>query len=176
MKDLKNILIGMAWGLLLCVAYSLLFPNGCTGRASGGDTIDVRVDSVRDTAFIEKHDTVPAEKVRKVLKYITVPACGIVDSLDEDSTQYAEATLPVVQKTFSDDSTYTAYVSGLEHEIWPKLDSIIVRQREVRNTITKTITINRRSHWHIGVQAGYGYGFKYKGLEPYIGVGLTYTP
>jgi hypothetical protein len=86
-------------------------------------------------------------------------------------------TFPVVQRQYSDDSTYTAYVSGLRYNQGPKLDSIIVRQREITNTITKTITIQKKpSRLSVGLQAGYGYGFLHKGFEPYIGIGFTWNP
>lgn len=85
-------------------------------------------------------------------------------------------TFPVVQRQYSDDSTYTAYVSGLRYNQWPKLDSIIVRQREITNTITKTVTLQkRRSRFSVGLQAGYGYGFQYRGFEPYVGIGVNYA-
>ena len=85
-------------------------------------------------------------------------------------------TFPVVQKEYSDDSTYTAYVSGLRYNQWPKLDSIIVRQREITNTIAKTITLQKKhSRFSVGLQAGYGYGFQYRGFEPYVGVGVNYA-
>lgn len=139
------------------------------------DTIDVRVDSVRDTLIVEYHDTVPKEVAKTVLCYVDVPVPvpAPSDSVSSDSTTI---TMPVVQKTYTDDSTYTAYVSGLRYNQWPKLDSIIVRQREITNTITKTITLQkRRSRFSVGIQAGYGYGFQYRGFEPYVGVGVSYS-
>lgn len=48
-----------------------------------------------------------------------------------------------------------------------------VRDKEI---ITKTITKRQKAKkWHIGVQAGYGYGFKSKQVEPYVGIGVSYT-
>ena len=47
--------------------------------------------------------------------------------------------IDVVQKEYSDDSTYTAYVSGLKYGDYPKLDSVIVRQKITERTITNTI-------------------------------------
>lgn len=78
-----------------------------------------------------------------------------------------EVALPITQRTYTDDSTYTAWVSGYR----PQLDSL----RTYRRTVTVTRTEAqpaRRSRWGIGVQAGYG--LTPKGPQPYIGVGLNF--
>jgi opacity protein-like surface antigen len=104
-----------------------------------------------------------------VVSYVKVPAP--TDSAEKDSIP-----MEVVQRTYSDDSTYTAYVSGIKYQDLPKLDSIITRQRQVTNTITKTITIQKKpKRWHIGLQAGYGYGLVSRQLEPYVGAGVGYS-
>jgi hypothetical protein len=83
--------------------------------------------------------------------------------------------MSVVQREYSDDSTYTAYVSGLLYQDWPKLDSITVRQRTITNTVTQTVTLlKRQSRFTISAGIGYGYGIRYKGFEPYIGITLGY--
>lgn len=85
-------------------------------------------------------------------------------SVDSDSAAVA---IPITQKRYDGDD-YLAYVSGYE----PNLDSIFV--------FPKTTVIRERSEkppnkWHIGVTGGYGYGFKSKQAEPYIGIGITYS-
>ena len=75
--------------------------------------------------------------------------------------------IPITQKRYDGDD-YRAYVSGYE----PNLDSIYV--------FPKTTVIHERSYkppnkWHIGITGGYGYGFKSKQAEPYIGIGITYS-
>ena len=81
--------------------------------------------------------------------------------------------LPKTQKVYTDDSTYTAYVSGYQ----PNLDSIKVRSRIVTNTITRTVTVEKPKYrkFNIGVVGGYGYGFKSKQVEPFIGIGITWS-
>jgi opacity protein-like surface antigen len=74
--------------------------------------------------------------------------------------------LPMIQRYYGD-STYEAWVSG---PVNPRLDSIRV--------FARTTTVTRREwkppkRWHVGVTAGYGYGPK--GLQPYVGVGITYS-
>ena len=85
-------------------------------------------------------------------------------SVDSDSAAVA---IPITQKRYDGDD-YRAYVSGYE----PNLDSIFV--------FPKTTVIHERSYkppnkWHIGITGGFGYGFKSKQAEPYIGIGITYS-
>ena len=137
------------------------------------DTVSVVKEVKADTLYITRYDTLPVEREKTVVKYVPVPV--IVDSIRHDTVKVE---MPVVQKRFSDDSTYTAYVSGLEYQELPKLDSISIRERLVYKTIRETYTIQLPQkpmrRWNVGVQAGYGYGFLYKGFEPYIGAGITY--
>ena len=136
----------------------------------------------RDTDFVERWDTIrdtlPAEKGKKIVKYIRIP-CPQQDTAggawQQPDTMPAVA-LPVIQKTYSDDSTYTAYVSGLQIDSFPRLDSIRVRQKTIERTITVTQTEKKKARrLRFGVYAGYGYGFRYKGFEPQVGVGISYT-
>jgi hypothetical protein len=84
------------------------------------------------------------------------------------SSDSAVVELPIIQRHYAD-STYEAWVSG---PLDPKLDSLrIFRPTTI---ITRQEVINsKQKHWHLGVQAGYGYGVK--GFQPYIGLGLTYS-
>lgn len=75
--------------------------------------------------------------------------------------------VPITQKSYETDE-YKAWVSGYE----PNLDSIFV--------FPKTTVIHEHSYkppnkWHIGITGGYGYGFKSKQAEPYIGISITYS-
>lgn len=83
--------------------------------------------------------------------------------------------MAVVQREYSDDSTYTAYVSGLLYQDWPKLDSITVRQRTITNTVTQAVTLlQRQSRFTLSAGIGYGYGFSYRGFEPFVGLTIGY--
>lgn len=172
MKTKKYNIIAMY--LFIIVAVCAFVAGRCTsGSKFLTDTI---IEKQSDTTYIEKHDTLPIAKAEKVIKYVTIPNAdnqqeiGKTDSL----IQKGDTLLPVVQKVYSDDSTYTAYVSGLKHEEYPKLDSIITRQRTITNTITQTIRIKeKRSRWSIGIQGGYG--LTPKGFQPYIGAGIEYS-
>ena len=105
----------------------------------------VRIDTVEQVAFVEVHDTVPAQMDEKVIKYITIPYSNseqdtLISGGDiKDSIPNSLTALPVVQKTYSDDSTYTAYVSGLRYGRYPSLDSITVRQKIIERNIIQTV-------------------------------------
>ena len=164
---------------LIPIALMALVSLWCYQKCDGndvvpGDTISPSVDSVRDTVYVEVHDTVPVVKRERVLCYVKVPA----DTERNDSLPSARpdsVNMAVVQREYSDDSTYTAYVSGLLYRDWPRLDSITVRQRTIINTITQTVTLlKRQSRFSISAGIGYGYGIRYKGFEPFIGVTIGY--
>ncbi len=91
---------------------------------------------------------------------------GKVDVWDVGSTVHDSVELPVVQKVYHKDSSYTAWVSGYE----PRLDSIAIYNK------TETITIfkhKKSKRWGIGLGLGYGVGKD--GFHPYIGVGMQYN-
>ena len=162
---------------------SLWCYQKCDGEASvPADTLSVRVDSVRDTVYVEVHDTVPVVKRERVLCYVKVPVrdstfrstFGRLQGKNVQCSTFNDS-MAVVQREYSDDSTYTAYVSGLLYQDWPKLDSITVRQRTITNTVTQTVTLmKRQSRFTLSAGIGYGYGIRYKGFEPYIGITLGY--
>ena len=145
--------------------------RSCAGTGEpGNDTLSVRVDSIRDTIYVEIHDTMPLVREKKVVQYIKIPV-----PVSEDSVATDSLTLPVIQKTYSDDSTYTAYVSGLNFEQWPKLDSITVRQRNIETIVERTITVRKKqSRWGIGITGGYSFGLADCKFQPYIGFGFGY--
>lgn len=91
-----------------------------------------------------------------------IPPTGLSDKRDSIFVE-----IPITQKRYESDK-YRAYVSGYE----VSLDSIFV--------FPKTTVIRERSYkppnkLHIGITGGYGYGFKSKQAEPYIGIGITYS-
>lgn len=106
-----------------------------------------------DTTLVEKwdtiHDTLPPVKGERVVKYITIPCSNSQpDSLTsggviKDSMPNSLITLPIVQRKYTDDSTYTAYVSGAKIDSFPRLDSIMVRQKTIERTITNNIYRDR---------------------------------
>lgn len=114
--------------------------KGCYSRS---EPPKMKSDTVYVKRIVEKHDSFPVERVVTVIEKVKIPAakkdtCGV--SLEEsDSVE-----LEVVQKEYSDDSTYTAYVSGVRYGDYPRLDSVIVRQKMIEKTITNTIYERKR--------------------------------
>lgn len=98
---------------------------------------------------------------------VTLPKDTTGTSEPPDAVDSVQVTLPITQKVY-EDSLYTAYVSGYK----PSLDSIRLRYPVITTTITKTVD-RKRSRLHVGLIGGYGYGFKCKQLEPFIGLGLS---
>jgi len=121
-----------------------------------------------DTTLVEKwdtvHDTLPPAKGERVVKYITIPCSNSQpDSLIsggsiKDSMPNSLITLPIVQRKYTDDSTYTAYVSGAKIDSFPRLDSIMVRQKTIERTIINTIYKDKHGlRFKIRPAAGGGY-------------------
>lgn len=134
---------------------------------------------IRDTLYVTHTDTMPKEiEPEKIIGHVSVPIFS-QPVKNEKPTEQAdtscinEVTVPIAQRTFSDDSTYTAYVSGPKvGDVGPQLDSIRVKERRIIETVTKKPP-NKR--WHLGITAGYGAGLKDGTLQPFIGVGITYN-
>lgn len=145
MKDVRFLLFVL---LVLAVASFII------GRFVVRDRKElIRTDTVTVVKIKEVHDTLPQIKTEKVIKYITLK--GKTDTLFvKDSVHGDSLTLPVVQRVYTDDSTYRAYVSGVRVGEYPKMDSIAVRQRLIERMITNTI--ERKQHWRFGfgVNAG----------------------
>lgn len=159
--------------ILLSALCWVLGGKSCQDIKRCSDTASVRVDSFTRVDTIIKHDTVPMVRTEKVVRY--VPKKDVLGDKIDSVAGRSQDSLPIVQKEYSDDSTYTAYVSGIKHGEWPRLDSIIVRQKEITHSIleTRTLQVKKFRRWNVGLTGGYGYGFKSKNLEPFIGFGVT---
>lgn len=146
-----------------------------------------------DTIFIEKKvevkDTTPDIKNEKVTGQISIPVhsnsphigknkhdstCLSGQKSDDKRKTDDSIRLEIIQRKYTDDSTYTAYVSGLKYGTYPRLDSIITKRRIIERTVTNTIR-GKQSRWHVGVTAGYGYGFRSRTFEPFVGIGVQYS-
>lgn len=123
------------------------------------------VHNIVDTVSIEKiytiRDTVPEIRIERLTGHIR-DTVRLVDTIIGDTSAIVE--ISISQKEYSDDSTYTAWVSGYR----ANLDSINVYNR----TITKIIK-EKNKKWSIGI--GTGIGYDGQGVRPYIGIGLQYN-
>lgn len=149
-------------GVLLCISVVLnivlYIEHGKIKSEKVCDTTKVTViDSVK------KSFPVPVDSfvVRYIAKSLPVARDSATKQLGNDSVKVQ---IPISQKVY-EDTLYRAYVSGYE----PNLDSITIKQRTTY--ITHTIR-DKESRFRIGLQAGYG--LTPKGMQPYVGVGLSY--
>ena len=151
------------------LAVALLVSLVCNYKqcASNDGTADTVTIERIDTQYITKTDTVPVPKYETVTEYVNVPV--VKDSIVHDTVP-----MEVVQRTYTDDSTYTAYVSGLRYDIYPRLDSITVQQRTIFRDVERTITVERKRRLRLGLQAGAGIGIFSKKPDIYLGVGLQW--
>ena len=132
-------------------------------------TMPVKTETVTEIRYIERKDTSPTIKRDTVVRYIKVPVPR--PKTDSVTAPTDSIELEITQKVYSDDSTYTAYVSGYK----PNLDSIMVRQKQITNTITNTRILHEKEFrkWNIGVTGGYGIGLQSGRFEPFVGIGVT---
>jgi len=124
--------------------------------------VTTKVDTLRDTTRI----TTPHYISKVVIRRDTLKLSEVVN----DTIPYLKDSMiyiPITQKTYTADS-YKGYVSGYD----AKLDSLTMYSKSTTSTKTVTVTKNR-SHWNLGVSAGYG--ISKTGLTPYIGVGVVYN-
>lgn len=142
-----------------------LFPRQRTYEhtTTHTDTVIVTQPQPRDSVLV-RYETVrlPGHTIiRQDSGDIIYDTVAVHDSI--------EVALPITQRIYTDDSTYTAWVSGYR----PSLDSLRLLQRHTETTRTIMPSTTRPRRWGIGVQAGCG--LSAKGLSPYIGVGVNYN-
>ena len=137
-----------------------------------------------DTVFSTKTDTL--WKDTTIVKKEYVPT--IVEKLQIDTVYDSNGDtiqLIVEAKKWEDSivsNKDTAYLQIFTSGIRTSVDSTKIRLKTHTEVITNTVEVTKivekkKTVWdrfHIGLQAGYGYGFQYKGLEPYIGIGGSF--
>lgn len=166
-ENVANKLIGAFWGALVC-----FFISYAAGGYHFRDTtkMTVRTDTLHDTVTVREPPAVAEVAVRTDTVLLPVARTHTDTALltSDGPKDSVRAVVPITQKTYAD-STYKAWVSGYN----PRLDSIQVYNRTI--VTTKTETVVRKRRIGIGVQAGYGYGFQHRGIEPYVGLGVSWN-
>ena len=121
------------------------------------DTIPYYVAVARDSVVVryEKHrlPIAPTSNVGREDNFIT----------QNDS---ADVKIPITQKEYQD-STYHAWISGYA----VNLDSIYTYTRHEYTTVQ--LPPPKPKRWHLGITAGFA--ITPKGLQPYLGGGVTYS-
>ena len=107
-------------------------------------------------------DTIFADKIKYKNKIV-------YDTIVKNNTVYVKDSAVVHR-----DSTenYTIDISAVKLD-WYKLDITHKDTVTYIQTVNNTIYKPKKNKIAIGVQGGYGYGFKSKQLEPYIGLGIN---
>ena len=137
-----------------------------------------------DTVFTTKTDTLWKDTtiVEKeiVPKYIVKKNVDTVYTKEGDTFNLITEAKRFDKRLISNKDTADVqiYTSGIN----TSLDSLKMRLRTHTDVITNTVEVTKyvekkKTFWnrfHIGIQAGYGYGFNYKGLEPYVGIGASF--
>lgn len=153
---MKNIIMWIYVVLLILAVYAgYNIPRKVTERRINNSI--TFVDTVRDTITITK----PKVVYTHIFRTDTV-CLATVDTITKADSIFV--VVPIDRKVYSDDSTYTAVVSGYR----ASLDSISVYRR----TVTKEI-VTKPKRISISLQAGYG--FTSKTPSPYIGLGVSYN-
>jgi hypothetical protein len=181
--------------LIMAIGYGL-WEHGTVKRLREqiAKSETIRVTEVRTDTI---HDTIPKIAEEKQVGVLKVPVNDILSRLKpaysaesadikqkevENSaynmmqpTSIDTIELPKVQRVYTDDSTYKAWVSGYN----PRLDSINVYRKTIKETVTITIPVKKkRTFWqrfNIGIQAGYGIGLDDKKAHPYLGGGVGFS-
>ena len=157
---MRKWIVGCVLVCSLCLSVVLCCENG-RGRIEGRMKTDTVRVTVVDTATYRQ----PVARDSVVVRYVTRLTPIVRDTVHCTRTDTVRIRLPVTQRRY-EDSTYTAWVSGYDVQ----LDSIYVYPKH--EYVTRKIKQPPKK-WHIGVTAGYGFGKQ--GMQPYIGIGLTYS-
>lgn len=137
-----------------------------------------------DTVFTTKTDTL--WKDTTIVEKELVPKIIVKTKIDTLFKENGETVQLITEsKRFDktilsdkDTADVQVYTSGIN----TSLDSLKMRLKAHKEVITNTVEITKYvekkktfwNRWHIGIQAGYGYGLNYKGLEPYVGIGASF--
>jgi len=118
-----------------------------------------------DTVYQYHPMPVEVEKVRTEYKWLTrVQTDTVTDYTVLHDSVLVE--VPIESRHYNSPE-YDAWVSGYQ----PSLDSIRVYQKE--KYITERVTVSKPpNRFTLGIQGGYGYGFRSKQWEPYVGLGV----
>ena len=137
-----------------------------------------------DTVFTTKTDTLWKDTtiVEKeiVQKYIVKKKVDTVYTKEGDTLNLITEAKRFDKRLISNKDTadLQIYTTGIE----TSLDSLKMRLKTHTDVITNTVEVTKYiqkkktfwDRWHVGLQGGYGYTFKTKDLQPYVGVGISF--
>ena len=135
---------------------------------SAGCSRIVEPTIIRDTITTLRIDTI---KIERPQPYKIV----IRDTVEVNMPRNDDAQLPpsvgkwLYAETTYKDEQYTAVVEG----IGAYLKSIEVYPRTELRNITTTMPVVKKTRWGVGVQMGAAFGKN--GVQPYVGIGISYN-
>ena len=157
----KSIFLVNALLILACVFLFGFIIGQKHPQKSPVEPIKTKVDTlvIRDTMMCYKHIYVDRVKLDSVL----VPVLDTM-MIHDTTFVYLER-----EKVTWRDSLCEVYASG----IMASVDSVRHFQEYKYITIETQVPVKVKTHWGLGVNAGYGVGKG--GFTPYIGVGISYN-
>lgn len=173
MKDKLHTILLLIALVMMVASLVMLYCSKTEPNIEKVDTvITTKIDTFyKDTTIYEK------ELVPKIIEKTKVDT---VFSKDGDTIQLVTENKTFEKRLISDKDTadLTLYTSGIK----TSLDSLKMALRTHHEVITNTVEVTKVvekkktffNRFHIGLQGGFGYGFNYKGLEPYVGVGVSF--
>lgn len=137
-----------------------------------------------DTVFTTKTDTLWKDTTifekEIVPKYIVKKKVDTVYTKEGDTLNLITEAKRFDKRLISNKDTadLQIYTTGIE----TSLDSLKMRLKTHTDVITNTVEVTKYiqkkktfwDRWHVGLQGGYGYTFKTKDLQPYVGVGISF--
>ena len=154
------LLLSIVAALLICV-----LRGGEHPLKKPMEPMDKKVDTlfVYDTITLSKPVFVERVKLDSVL----VP---VIDTLRIQDTMYVYLEREQIQWQ---DSLCKVYASG----VMPHVDSVQHYVCDKIVTIETKVPVKVKTHWGLGVNAGYGVGLSGKQvyLTPYVGIGISYN-
>ena len=147
--------------------------------------LDPREEVIKtDTVFTTKTDTLWKDTTilekEIVPKYIVKKKVDTVYTKEGDTLNLITEAKRFDKRLISNKDTadLQIYTTGIE----TSLDSLKMRLKTHTDVITNTVEVTKYiqkkktfwDRWHVGLQGGYGYTFKTKDLQPYVGVGISF--
>ena len=128
------------------------------------DNPEVVTDTIIKVVKVDR----PIVRESTIVKYEVVQLPIVAkDTICDTIKDSVFVEVPIEQKVYSD-SNYTAWVSGYR----PRLDSIHITHTEVSHKLVNNSSEGSK-RLYLGIQVGYG--ITPRGLQPYLGLGVSYN-
>ena len=129
------------------------------------DSTEVVTDTIIKVVKVDR----PIVRESTIVKYkvVRLPIAKDTICVSDTIKDSVFVEVPIEQKVYSD-SNYTAWVSGYR----PRLDSISITHTEVSH---KLVNNNSKGSKRLFIGIQVGYGITPRGMQPYLGLGLSYN-